>query len=98
MSPTDPVPVSLTPEQRRFVQRQVDSGRYRTPEDVLLDGLRHLEEMERFIEENREDIRRKIEEGAASEERGEFVDGEEVFAELRRQDREASTSQRKEPA
>jgi len=86
MSPTDPVPVSLTPEQQRFIQQQVDSGRYRTPEDVLLEGLRRLEEMERFIEDNRDEIRRKIEEGAQSEERGDFVDGEEVFEEWRRLD------------
>jgi antitoxin ParD1/3/4 len=98
MSPTNPVPVPLTPEQQRFIQQQVDSGRYRTPEDVLLEGLRHLEEMERFIEENREDIRRKIEEGAQEADRGEFVDGEEVFEEWRRRDAEERRKSQKKPA
>ena len=98
MSPTDPVPVSLTPEQQRFIQQQVDSGRYRTPEDVLLEGLRRLEEMERFIDENREDIRRRIEEGAQEADRGEFVDGDEVFEEWRRRDAEERRRQEKKPA
>ncbi len=45
--------VSLSPEQKAFVRRQVGSGRFRNDSEVIREGLRLLEDQERqrLIEE-----------------------------------------------
>ena len=40
--------VSLTPELEEFVNAKVNSGRYRSPSDVVKDALRLLEEHEQL--------------------------------------------------
>jgi antitoxin ParD1/3/4 len=80
--------VSLTPEQLRFIEQKVGTGRYRTAAEVVREGMRLL--MEREIDEERrqtvwrEEVRRKIDEGYEESLRGKFVDGEKVFEKLRR--------------
>jgi antitoxin ParD1/3/4 len=71
--------VSLTPELEKFVQSRVSSGRYQTASEVVREGLRLLEEREAALRELRARIRR----GAEQAERGEFIDGETVFEEIR---------------
>ncbi len=39
--------VSLSPEQKAFVRRQVGSGRFRNDSEVVREGLRLLEDQER---------------------------------------------------
>ena len=97
MEPAQPIPVSLTPEQRRFVQQQLDAGRYASAEEVLLQGLRQLEDQEEFIAANREEFRRKIEEGEAAADRGELVDGEAVMDAWRQEDAAARRRQQEQP-
>ena len=80
--------VSLRPELERFVQERVASGRYRSAGEVLeaaLSLLQEREEHEREQEAKLAALRADIEEGIASLERGEGVDGEEFFAKLRAQ-------------
>lgn len=76
--------VSLSPELDDFVATRVASGRYLTASEVVRDGLRLLEERERLREETLTRVRQKVEEGFASLDRGEGVDGETVLAELER--------------
>lgn len=76
--------VSLSPELDDFVATRVSSGRYLTASEVVRDGLRLLEERERLREETLTRVRQKVEEGFASLDRGEGVDGEAVLAELER--------------
>jgi antitoxin ParD1/3/4 len=100
MEHSDPGSVRLTPEQLRFVEEQVRAGLYQSPTEAVREGLRMLEERERFIAAHRDEIRSKIEEGAAAAERGELLDGESVFAELDEMDRieESAPQQHKRPA
>ena len=91
-----PVAVTLTPEQQRFVQQQVESGRFSSVVEVLLEGLRGLQEQEAFIDANRDEIRRIIEEGAAEADRGEFVDGEAVMEAWRQRDAAARREQQQQ--
>ncbi len=42
MPSSDPLTVSLTPELRRFISAQVESGRYQTASEVVRAGLRLL--------------------------------------------------------
>lgn len=43
--------VNLTPDQRAFVQRAIDSGRFEREEDAIEEALRLWEERERRKEE-----------------------------------------------
>ena len=40
--------ISLTPELEQFIQSQVASGNYTSPEEVIIAGIRLLEERERI--------------------------------------------------
>ncbi|MEQ9552852.1 MAG: hypothetical protein RIM23_24960 [Coleofasciculus sp. G3-WIS-01] len=40
--------VSLTPELEQFIQRQIDAGKYNSPEEVIIRSIQLLAIMERF--------------------------------------------------
>lgn len=75
-----------TPEQQRFIEASVRSGRFRDVGEVLREGLELLRAHEaserRRYETWLADTRQKIEEGWQQSERGEVVDGEEAFRRL----------------
>lgn len=76
--------VSLTAELEALIAQRVESGRYLSASEVVREGLRLLEERDRLRDEALVGVRRKIEEGLASLDRGESVDGEALLAELER--------------
>jgi antitoxin ParD1/3/4 len=75
--------VSLTPELEQFVQSRVASGRYQTASEVVREGLRLLEEREQTRETALEGLRAKIRRGIEQADRGEVLDGDTVFEEIR---------------
>ena len=75
--------VSLTPALEQFVQSRVASGLYQTASEVIREGLRMLEERERARDAALEELRAKVRRGADQADRGEFLDGEAVFEEIR---------------
>jgi len=77
------VNVSLTPELDAFLQSRVRSGRYQTTSEVVREALRLLERHERDRDEVFQQLKAKLERGAAQAERSELLDGDEVFDELR---------------
>jgi antitoxin ParD1/3/4 len=70
--------VSLTPELEKFVGRKVESGLYNNASEVVREGLRLLKEHD----EIRLKWRDQIERGWHQAQRGELVDGNEVFDRL----------------
>jgi antitoxin ParD1/3/4 len=78
------VNISITPELDKFLQRRVKSGRYQTTSEVVREALRLLERHELEREETLRQLRTKLKRGAAQAERGELLNGDEVFHELRR--------------
>jgi antitoxin ParD1/3/4 len=75
--------VSLTPALEQFVQSRVASGLYQTASEVIREGLRMLEERERARDAALDELRAKIRRGADQADRGELLDGEAVFEEIR---------------
>ena len=75
--------VSLTPELEQFVHSRVASGRYQTASEVVREGLRLLVEREETREAAREELLTKLRRGIAQAERGELLDGDAVFEEIR---------------
>lgn len=75
--------VSLTPELEQFIQSQVESGQYTSADEVIMASIKLLEERERIYKGRFEELRKEIMIGIEASERGEVVDGETVFRELR---------------
>lgn len=76
--------LSLTPELERAIVEKVKSGRYQSLDEVVLEGLRLLEERDRALDEQRlEELRQKIAVGREQIAKGQVTDGEIVFERLR---------------
>lgn len=77
------VNISITPELDAFLQSRVQSGRYQTTSEVVREALRLLERQENERDEARQELKAKLERGAAQVDRGELLEGDKVFDELR---------------
>ena len=82
-----PVNVHLTPELETLVQNKVKRGRYNSASEVVREALRLFEERDRIRGLQIQELRKKINQGWASLEHGEGVDGEAFFRALRREER-----------
>ncbi len=80
--------VNLTPELETLVQNKVRSGRYNSASEVVRDALRLFEERDRIRELQIRELGHKINQGWSSLERGQWVDGEEFFKGLEREEQE----------
>src|SRR5258707_8564811 len=78
------VNISLTPELDAFLQSRVKSGRYQTTSEVVREALRLLERDERERDQAFRQLKVKLQRGARQAKRGELLDGDEVFDELRK--------------
>ena len=72
--------IALNSEVENFINSQVASGKYISAEEVILAGIRLLEERERIYQGRFEELKSEIAIGVAASERGEVVDGEIVFS------------------
>ena len=75
--------VSLTPELEQLVHEKVKTGRYLSASEVVREALRLLEERDRIREARLFTLRSEIAVGIEQGDKGEVIDGEEVFRELR---------------
>jgi antitoxin ParD1/3/4 len=72
--------IALSPEVEILVQRQVESGKYRSIEEVLLAGMQLLEQQQQSIEEDLyqgrlPELQRLAQIGWEESQRGAVVDG-----------------------
>lgn len=74
--------VNLTPELEELVHAKVRTGRYNSASEVVREALRLMEDRDQMKAAQRDEIRRKIDEGWASAFAGRLHDGDDVFAEL----------------
>ena len=77
------VNISLTPELGAFIQNRVKSGRYQTTSEVVREALRLLEREEQDRKATFQQLKAKLARGTAQAARGELLDGDHVFEELR---------------
>ena len=68
----------------KFIAELLQSGMYQSQSEVVREGLRLLKEREELKNLRLAELRRKIAAGSEQADRGEFVDGDETFAEIRR--------------
>ena len=75
--------VSLTPALEKLIQTKVKTGLYNSASEVIREALRLLDEQDRLRRIRLEDLKREIAVGIDQADRGELVDGKEVFQKLR---------------
>lgn len=86
--------ITLTPEQEKYIQLQLEEGKYNSVEQLISEALQLLEERNRALEERRlEELRLKIASGTEQIARGQVTDGEVVFARLQEKIRLISESE-----
>jgi antitoxin ParD1/3/4 len=91
--------VSLTPELEQFVKKEVDGGLYQTSSEVIRAGLRRLKEDQDARRakgpKRPAELEARLLEGVERLDRGEGVDGEEVFRRLRKRIKAAHADDKK---
>jgi putative addiction module antidote protein, CC2985 family len=75
--------VSLSPELEQLIEAKVKSGMYNSASEVIRAGLRLLQEQDELRQIRLRELKREVQKGLDEIERGEVVDGDEVFKELR---------------
>jgi antitoxin ParD1/3/4 len=75
--------ITFTPEIETLIQMQLQSGRYTTQEEVVLAGLQLLEHRDSIYQGRFEELRQEVLIGVEEADRGELVDGDVVFQQLR---------------
>ena len=75
--------IHLKPELEALVKEDVERGPYQSADEYVAQAVQMLHAHERWLAEDRAEIAAKIEHGFAQAERGEMVDGEEAFRQLR---------------
>ena len=78
----DGVNVSLSQEQRRFVQGKIQEGRFRSANDLFQEALQVLESHDRLKTVQVRDLRARISDSIAAVERVEQVDGRQFVVNL----------------
>ena len=68
--------ITLKPEQEALIHAKVQSGQYQTVDDVIQAALDLLDEQDKADEQWLIETRAKVDEGIASLERGEGIEGE----------------------
>ncbi|MDJ1182959.1 type II toxin-antitoxin system ParD family antitoxin [Roseofilum casamattae] len=74
--------IVLTPDQQKFIESQIDKGRYGNSQEIVDRALQLLEIQEREYEQWVDETRQKVMRGIEQLEKGEKVDGEIVVARL----------------
>jgi antitoxin ParD1/3/4 len=72
--------LTLDAESEQIVRRHIESGKYPSPGEVVSEALRLLEALD---ESELDELRREITLGIEEADRGDLIEGEEVFARLR---------------
>lgn len=76
--------VSLTPELEKYIQAKVETGRYTSASEVVREALRLLEQKEQEREKALKEFQAELDRRIDSLDRGEGIDGEEFFADLKK--------------
>jgi antitoxin ParD1/3/4 len=74
--------LQLGPQTEARIWQRLRSGKYATPDDVVIAGLQLLDEFENTQAGHLAHIRAMIATGIDELDRGEGLDGEQVFSEL----------------
>ena len=75
--------IILPPEIEALVQRQLTNGKYNSPLEVILAGVKLLEQQEDIYQGRLQELQREAMIGWEASQRGEVVDGVTAMAQIR---------------
>ena len=75
--------ISLSPQTKRLLNRQMKTGAYSSPDEALRAGLACLEQQERAGDFEPGELQKLLAVADAEIERGELFDAENIFREFR---------------
>ncbi|MDJ0901054.1 MAG: hypothetical protein QNJ55_19810 [Xenococcus sp. MO_188.B8] len=81
--------IQLKPEQEKFIEEQVASGKYNSPEEVVDTMFQVFGNLQSEYDEWVKETRDKVDVAIAEIERGESLDGETVITEILEQFKKA---------
>jgi antitoxin ParD1/3/4 len=87
--------IALTQHFDQFVQAKIESGRYQSASEVVRDSLRIMEEHELERKRAVAEVEKKIRAGYDQLKRGQTVDPDKVYAQIKAMSRKASRSVKK---
>ncbi len=74
--------ISLKPEHEKFIQAQINSGRFTSADEVVDVAFRLLEKLQDEYQQWVEETRHKVDVAIAELDRGEGLDGDTVIKEI----------------
>jgi antitoxin ParD1/3/4 len=69
-----PMNIDLGSQWQAFIDESIKSGRYLSASEVVLDGLRLLQEKEQLRRLHMDDLRKEVDKGLTSLDRGEYLE------------------------
>jgi antitoxin ParD1/3/4 len=81
--------IVLTPEQEQFIREQMALGRFKSPDEVLTQAFKLLDQKYQEYESWMETVRQQVDEAAAELDRGEGIPLETVMEQLQNKFRQA---------
>ena len=83
--------ISITEQQREHIKRKVESGIYRSSDDVIAKALELLDEHDEELELELADMRLKVKRGTEQADAGQLIPASEVFDGLLKRNAERAT-------
>ncbi len=74
--------IKLTPELEQIIQQQVDSGHYKSVDEVIYAGVKLLDQLEKTYQGRYEELRQEVLQGIEASNRGDMIDSQVVFQNL----------------
>lgn len=75
--------IKLKPELENFLREKIERGQYQSIDEAINQGLELLKNQDEIYQGRFEELKREIMIGAQAADRGEFIDGEIVFEQLK---------------
>jgi antitoxin ParD1/3/4 len=86
--------IALGLEQEQFIHKKLETGKYRSADEVIFEAFRLLEERDSHYEQWLQNARQKVQAGLEQLDRGEVIDGEVVMTRFREKIRIARENQK----
>ena len=87
--------IHLKPELEQLIQKDVERGPYETADEFVERAVQMLHEQEEWLSTNRREISAKIDEGYASAQLGDLIDGDQLRAQMEEKKRAWRDDQRR---
>ena len=83
--------ISINEHNQDRIRRKIESGKYGSPDDVVAQALKLLDDYDEGLERELADMRAKVQRGTEQADAGKLTPGSEVFDRLMRRNAERAT-------